>query len=308
MTAAYRIRLGSTNQHAEDCFRDGYIGVGYGFTQDFTGELVDDWRDFNKKFIPEYLAERPDKSKVAAGLACGTVWTVCKGIQIGDLVLSPTPDGHVRAGKVTGDYRHSPGHVLPQQRPVQWLDRQISRDEMSEDLQSSFNSRGTLVRLEKHLTEIERLLDGATAPMLTAADETIEDAAAFAMEKHLEEFLIENWQQTELGRDYDIYEVDGELVGQQFPTDTGAIDILALSKNKRTLLVVELKKGRASDAVVGQILRYMGYVQDELAEDGQAVKGIIIAMDDHQRIRRALAMTPQVEFYKYQVSFKLIRS
>ncbi len=27
-----------------------------------------------------------------------------------------------------------------------------------------------------------------------------------------------------------------------------------------------LKKGRASDVVVGQILRYMGYVQEQLAE------------------------------------------
>lgn len=126
------------------------------------------------------------------------------------------------------------------------------------------------------------------------------------MEKHLEDFLVANWSQTELGRNYDIYEDDGECIGQQYNTDTGAIDILAIRKDKQELLVVELKKGRAADAVVGQILRYMGYVSQELAENGQTVKGVIIAQEEDQRIRRALAVTPNVTFYRYQVSFKLL--
>jgi restriction system protein len=111
-----------------------------------------------------------------------------------------------------------------------------------------------------------------------------------------------------LGKEYDIYEEEGECVGQQYPTDTGAVDILAISKDKKRLLVVELKKGRASDAVVGQVLRYMGYVQEELAEDGQTVQGVIIALEDDQRIRRALAIVPNIVFYRYQISFKLLKT
>jgi restriction system protein len=83
------------------------------------------------------------------------------------------------------------------------------------------------------------------------------------------------------------------------------MDILAIKKDKSQLLVVELKKGTASDAVVGQVLRYMGYVKQELAEPNQGVKGVIIALDDDTRIRRALAMTPDISFYRYEVSFKL---
>jgi len=93
----------------------------------------------------------------------------------------------------------------------------------------------------------------------------VEDASAFALEKHLEDFLVENWSQTELGKEFDIFEEEGGRVGQQYPTDTGPLDILAVSKDKKRLLVVELKKGRARDAVVGQALRYMGFVQEELA-------------------------------------------
>ena len=100
----------------------------------------------------------------------------------------------------------------------------------------------------------------------------------------------------------------GELVGQQYQSDTGPMDILAIKKDKSQLLVVELKKGRASDAVVGQVLRYMGYVKQELAEPNQSVKGVIIALDDDTRIRRALAMTPDISFYRYEVSFKLTKA
>lgn len=72
--------------------------------------------------------------------------------------------------------------------------------------------------------------------------------------------------------------------------------------------MVELKKGRASDSVVGQVLRYMGFVQEELAEAGQVVQGVIIALEDDQRIKRALAMVPSIVFYRYQISFKLLQA
>ena len=85
----------------------------------------------------------------------------------------------------------------------------------------------------------------------------------------------------------------------------GPIDILAISKDKKTLLVVELKKGRVSDTVVGQIQRYMGYVKEDLAESHQDVKEVIIGFDDDLKIQRALSVTTNIEFYKYKVDFKL---
>ena len=101
---------------------------------------------------------------------------------------------------------------------------------------------------------------------------------------------------------------EGELVGQQYPTDTGNIDILAINKDRSHYLVVELKKGRASDAVVGQIQRYMGFVLDDIAEGNQGVHGTIIALEDDLRLRRALRVTNNIEFYRYQVNFKLFKS
>lgn len=52
----------------------------------------------------------------------------------------------------------------------------------------------------------------------------------------------------------------------------------------------------------------MGYVLDELAEDHQKVCGVIIALEDDQRIRRAMRVTQNIEFFRYEVSFKLFKA
>ena len=83
---------------------------------------------------------------------------------------------------------------------------------------------------------------------------------------------------------------------------------MAISKDRKELLVIELKKGRVSDVVVGQIQRYMGFVTTELAEENQKVKGIIIGLEDDLKLKRALTVTQNIDFYKYQVSFKLFKT
>jgi restriction system protein len=299
--------LGSKSAFAEQCFAGNFIGADFGIAEDLSNKLPDAWREFNKEFIPVFLAAHPDKTKIGAGLACGMLWTVSKGIRKGDIVLSPDGAGAYRVGEVTGDYQDAPGQILPHRRPVQWFSQSIDRAAMSEGLRNSASSIGTVSNISRYREEIEKLIGEGSAPTIISTDPDVEDPSAFALEKHLEDFLVQNWTQTDLGKEYDIFEEEGERVGQQYPTDTGAIDILAISKDKKRLLVVELKKGRASDAVVGQALRYMGYVQEELAEAGQAVTGVIIALEDDQRIRRALAVVPSINFYRYQISFKLLK-
>jgi restriction system protein len=131
------------------------------------------------------------------------------------------------------------------------------------------------------------------------------DLAVFALESILEEFLVTNWSRTSLGERYEIVSEGGELIGRQYPTDTGPMDILAISKDRGTLLVVELKRDKASDRVVGQIQRYMGYVIDEVATPEQVVRGVIIALDDDTRLRRALRVAQNIDFYRYEIDFRL---
>lgn len=304
----YRIMLGRKSIHASDAFAGNFIGADFKIDEDLSGKLPDDSREFNEKFIPIYLANQPEKTKVTAGSACGNLWTICKGLQQGDIVLCPNGKGAYMVGEILDDYSYHTNEILPHRRTVRWYPKTIERTEMSIPLKNSTGSIGTVSNISKHSVEIEGLLAGNRPPTLVSTDENVEDPAVFAMEQYLEQFIVDNWNQTELGKHYTIFEEEGELVGRQYRTDdTGEIDILAISKNKKELLVIELKKGRASDKVVGQILRYMGYVQEVLAEEGQTVKGIIIALEDDVRIRRALSITKNIDFYRYKVSFKLFK-
>ncbi|MFZ1809315.1 MAG: endonuclease NucS domain-containing protein [Cyclobacteriaceae bacterium] len=308
MKSYYRVMLGSKSRHADECIKGNFIGTDFLIKEDLSKNLPENWREFNEKFIPIWLQSHPDKSKISAGLSCGALWTVSKGINIGDIVLCPNGAGSYLVGEVLDTYSYHPDGVLPHRRTVKWYQSTIERASMSEALRHSTGSVGTVSNVTKYADEIETLIAGNRPATIISTDELVEDPSVFALEKHLEEFLVHNWSQTELGKRYNIFEEDGELVGQQYPCDTGNIDILAISKDKKAILVVELKKGRASDAVVGQIQRYMGFVMEELLEDGQVVKGMIIALEDDLKIRRALSVTNNIEFYRYQVSFKLFRN
>lgn len=298
--------LGPKSKYAETCLSQGFIGADYKINMDLGNELKKDWKEFNQTCMPVYLANNPGKSKLTAGLSCGALWTICKEINKGDIVVSPNGKRFFRFGEVTGDYCYHPGEILPHRRTVNWFAPAIWRPDVSPELQDATISQANTTILTDHANEIESYISGAGT--IIRADEIMEDPTVFAVEKHLEDFLVQNWKQTELGKNYDIYEEEGEILGQQFRTDTGPIDILAISKDKKELLVVELKKGRASDVVVGQVQRYMGYVKEELAEEDQQVKGVIIALEEDLKIKRALSTTNNIDFYRYEVSLKLFKS
>jgi restriction system protein len=52
----------------------------------------------------------------------------------------------------------------------------------------------------------------------------------------------------------------------------------------------------------------MGFIAEVIAEEHQRVRGIIIALEDDLRIRRALNVAPNIEFYRYEVKFDLIKT
>jgi restriction system protein len=126
------------------------------------------------------------------------------------------------------------------------------------------------------------------------------------LEKYLEEFIVSNFNAI-FNKKLRIY-VDAEgNDGQQYSIskDIGTIDILAVEQASNSFVVIELKRGRSSDRVVGQILRYMGWVKQKLCTDGQAVKGLIICRDPDPRLSYALTMVKDVEVRYYSVSFTL---
>src|SRR4030067_1655315 len=98
-------------------------------------------------------------------------------------------------------------------------------------------------------------------PIIEEAREERQNTMEFAMEKYLEEFIETNFSRINFGANIELYQGE-ENTGRQYPTPIGNIDLLAVDKEKKEFVVIELKKGRSSDVVVGQILRYMGWVKE----------------------------------------------
>lgn len=79
-----------------------------------------------------------------------------------------------------------------------------------------------------------------------------------------------------------------KLIGRQYGTTVGPIDLLAQDRKTGRYLVIELKKGRSADRVYGQLSRYMGWVKTNLA-GGQEVAGIIVGSKIDEKLRSAVA-------------------
>lgn len=125
----------------------------------------------------------------------------------------------------------------------------------------------------------------------------------FYMEQQLEDFIIENWDGTEFGKEFDLIYKDGELISQQYMTDIGRIDILAKDKKDGSYVVIELKRNQTSDDTVGQITRYMGWIEENLHDD--KVKGIIVAGKYDEKLYYAQKRLKDIEVFLYEVNFKL---
>lgn len=98
----YRIMLGRKSAHSEEAYKGGFIGADFSIDQDLAHHLSDDWRAFNKEYIPKCIEKNPGKTRVSAGLACGMLWTIAKGVRVGDVVLCPDGKGAYHAGEVVG--------------------------------------------------------------------------------------------------------------------------------------------------------------------------------------------------------------
>jgi RecB family endonuclease NucS len=136
-------------------------------------------------------------------------------------------------------------------------------------------------------------------------EDTIVNESQFALEAHLEEFIDRNWKNIEFGADLVRYEQDDQS-GRQFPAGPWSIDFLCIDKPNGDFVVIELKRGKSSDSTVGQVLRYIGWVEENLAKPGQNTRGIIIAQDVDDALRYAVRGLKNIKVMTYRVDFKLL--
>ena len=132
-----------------------------------------------------------------------------------------------------------------------------------------------------------------------------EEQAEFVRESQLEDFLLDNWERIHWGRPLTIWEGPDATLGHEYTTAVGRIDLLCIDASTDALVVVELKRGRPSDRVVGQAARYMGWIQAHLARPGQAVEGLIVSHETDEQLAYAASAVPGLRLMTYEVTFEL---
>ncbi len=132
-----------------------------------------------------------------------------------------------------------------------------------------------------------------------------DSAQRFGLERHLHEFIRDNWDHLELGQDWMLYQEPGnDEAGYEYSCAVGKIDLLAKHRNKPQWLVIELKRNQTSDQTMGQLLRYVGWVKQHKAE-GDEVHGMIICHEADDALRYAISTVQNVDLQLYEVEFRL---
>ena len=128
-------------------------------------------------------------------------------------------------------------------------------------------------------------------------------SSEFLLERDLQLYLAKNLDRIEPG--LKLYQGDGAS-GLEFDAGGRRIDILAVDKNDQ-FVVLELKVSKGYDRVVGQLLRYVNWVRQNLAEKQQRVRGMIVCRTMSEDLRLACASIPGVELFEYQLSVSVTK-
>jgi len=160
-----------------------------------------------------------------------------------------------------------------------------------------------------------RLYDRENDPLPITQDNSEEDdsfdeeqepssSREFAYERDLRDFLSRNLSLIETG--LKLYEDEG-INGIEFPVGGRFIDILAVDSNN-DFVVIELKVSKGYDRVIGQLLRYVNWIELNQAEKAQKVRGIIVAKSISNDLILATRNLSDVALYEYdlEVSIKKI--
>ena len=195
---------------------------------------------------------------------------------------------------------------LPREKILQYVDQGILDEAFRSCGAQGFNIR----KLESHSAEIVLEILNKSAMTSAEADHPPSIGSSGSpldrlIETKLEEWLVEHWNEIDFGQKIRLYRENGEAVGQQYDTrEVGIIDLLCEDEDTQELIVIELKRGRPSDEVIGQLARYIGWTSANLAK-GRKVRGIILAPDFDTKLRYAARAISDTRLLRYQTKFEI---
>jgi restriction system protein len=272
------------------------ISIGWKELGDVTAMTIDELAES----VANTYRDKPSQTK---GLYTNMLWAFYHDMLPGDYVIARRGRKTlVGVGKVTGQSSYSPGKNQDIDH-LGFLELAWQAEPRNKSFPTIVFPMQTLAEFTEQ--QFRSVVEGSGAPVIPPeAEPEVKDPSEFVLEKYLEDFIVSNFSTIFKGS-LRLFEDSEGNDGQQYATDIGPIDILAIEEKTNTFVVIELKKGRSSDRVVGQVLRYMGWVKRNLCANGQSVRGLVICREHDTKLAYALEMTNNIDVRYYSVSFTL---
>lgn len=113
-----------------------------------------------------YRRAYPRDSNVSQSVNAGQLWSFCRDMQKGDIILTPNPlTRSIYIGTVNGEYKYERKALgdlyYKHRRKVNW-EKEVPRDSFSQEMKYSIGSLLTIFSIDKYGSEIEDIRQGRT--------------------------------------------------------------------------------------------------------------------------------------------------
>lgn len=294
----WRLKAGRGGVLEDDWLERGIVSTGWGI----------DSGDFREMSPSEFREQDPDDQYQPSKF----IGYHDEGMQPGDVVIAYAPSkGHVsgvgKVGEAKYDEARSWRYLSEEEaeeaqvvdhhywRPVEWFDwgTPVAVSDLSQRYQVNGSDQiptpGTLSRigtLTEDADRIEQLIEE-----IYECETVDTSGGGFGPER---ESQIQDWVVSNIRR------LDFFNPRKEVQTSVGRVDVLAESEDGEA--VIEIKRGRAGDRALGQLLGYVGSREDESGSD---VEGILIAEGFTSRVRMAASGIDNVSLFEFSVTTEL---
>jgi hypothetical protein len=218
-------------------------------------------------------------------------------VKRGTDVDGPLLEQEHKKAQIAGDVMINQGVVVLQYRWGYGLDEPFRLHDPRRVAEVINWTHAALRVLFGHLERHRKPLAVATA---SGTDSGPVGEFTLVLEKYLEDLLVE-------GCDSLSWTMPLQYFGRQVPCgDLGFVDILARDSRTGDFVVIELKRDRSDDEVVGQLSRYMGWIKEyRAAAVGVSERGFIAVHEVTPKRRAAALAHENLQLYTYELALSL---